>query len=314
MKTNYSIETTEVLNKLPISISTLCFRALENLDHIHSYTHISFVIAGNANGIIGDTEYTFPAGSASISAPYLPHSFDTRESDDTPIVVHIRFDDAFLTDRGYRFFHYNKTLRFEERTIPDCVCFSGANKTKATGLIRSITAEFEKGKNMSFDLIAKNLAEFLRMTAEETPQEPIPFLTTEAIRCITKAVKYIIAHHAEKLSIDDLLPITAMSRSLFTKHFKAITGMTFVNFLTAVRLSHALPMVLTEEDMSLNEIAAKTGLYNKTNLVRIFTKAFGMPPIKFREHFEKSSPGTMERHRMYQKRWKWLFEDKPKKD
>lgn len=308
METNHRIETTTILDRLPISISTLCFRALENLEHIHSYTHISFVIAGDARGVIGDTEHTFPAGSASITAPYLPHSFDTRESEDTPIVVHIRFNDTFFTDRGYRFFHYNKTLRFEERTIPSFISFSDDKKADATRIIRSVTAEFEKGKNMSYDLIAEYLAEFFRMTAEETPQEPIPFLTAEAIRCITKAVKYINVHYAEKLSIDDMLPITAMSRSLFTKHFKAITGMTFVNFLTAVRLGRALPKILTEE-ITLNELAAQTGLYNKTNLVRVFTSYFGMPPMKFREYFEKSSPGRMERHRMYQKRWKWLRED-----
>lgn len=154
METNHRIETTTILDRLPISISTLCFRALENLEHIHSYTHISFVIAGDARGVIGDTEHTFPAGSASITAPYLPHSFDTRESEDTPIVVHIRFNDTFFTDRGYRFFHYNKT-----------------------------------------------------------------------------------------------------------------------------------------------------------NFVRVFTSYFGMPPMKFREYFEESSPGRMERHRMYQKRWKWLREN-----
>lgn len=308
METNHRIETTTILDKLPISISTLCFRSLENLEHIHSYTHISFVIAGDATGSIGDTEHTFTAGSASITAPYLPHSFDTRESEDTPIVVHIRFNNTFFTDRGYRFFHYNKTLRFEERTIPSFVSFSDDKKADAIRIIRSVTAEFEKGKNMSYDLIAEYLAEFFRMTAEETPQEPIPFLTAEAIRCITKAVKYINVHYAEKLTIDDMLPIAAMSRSLFTKQFKAITGMTFVNFLTAVRLGRALPKILTEE-ITLNELAAQTGLYNKTNLVRTFTKYFGMSPMKFREYFEESSPGGMERHRMYQKRWKWLRED-----
>lgn len=311
METNCRIETTAILDNLPISISTLCFRSLENLEHIHSYTHIAFVIAGDAKGVIGDTEHTFTAGSASIAAPYLLHSFDTRESEDTPIVVHIRFDDSFLTERGYRFFHYNKTLRFEERTIPSFISFSDDKKADAIRIIRSITAEFEKGKNMSYDLIAEYLAEFFRMTADETPQEPIPFLTAEAIRCISKAVKYITVHYAEKLTIDDMLPITAMSRSLFTKQFKAITGMTFVNFLTAVRLSRALPKLLTKE-LTLNEIAAQTGLYNKTNFVRVFTSFFGMPPMKFREYFDEISPGRMERHRMYQKRWKWLREEEEK--
>ncbi|MBQ4543955.1 MAG: helix-turn-helix transcriptional regulator [Oscillospiraceae bacterium] len=305
MEIFHSIETTIVLEKLPISISTLCFRALENTLHIHTYTHISFVLAGTATGSVANREYSFSPCSCSMVAPYTLHSFDTRNSEDTPIVVHLRFKDSFLTERGYRFFHYNNTLRFEERTLPDYVAFTDENRAEAKRIIRAITTEFERRESMSFDRIAEYLAEFFRMVATVSPQEPVPVFKKEAINCIENAVKYIEAHYNEKLTIDDVIPLTAMSRSIFTKQFKAITGMTFVQFLTSVRLGHAMPMILTEET-PLNEVAAKTGLYNKTNLVRTFTKYFGMSPMRFRDYFEETSPGVKERHLTYKRRWKWL--------
>jgi len=304
----HNIETTVVLEKLPISISTLCFRSLENDLHIHTYTHIAFVLAGNATGKIRDTEYSFPPYSCSIIAPYTLHSFDTRCSEDTPIVVHIRFKDSFLTERGYRFFHYNNTLRFEERTIPEFIEFTDENRAEAKRIIRAITTEFERRESMSFDRIAEYLAEFFRMVASSSPQEPIPVFKKEAMLCIENAVKYVETHFHEKLTIDNVIPLTTMSRSVFTKQFKAITGMTFVQFLTSVRLGRTIPMLLTQE-ISLNEIAAKTGLYNKTNLVRTFTKYFGMSPMRFRTYFEEHSPGIMERHQMYKRRWEWLVEE-----
>ena len=305
---NLRIEPTTILERIPITVSTLCFRSIENTMHIHSYTHIAFVLAGEATGIIDDKEHVFPAGSCSVTAPYLPHAFDTRASEDTPIVVHIRFIDSFLTERGYRFFHYNKVLRFEERTIPTFISFSEDKLRDAVRIIRSITAEFEKEKNMSYDRIAELLAEFFRMISEETTQEPISQLTQETISRITKAIKYISNHFSEKLTIDDMLPITAMSRSLFTRQFKAITGMTFINYLTSLRLGRASQLILTK-DMKLNEVAKITGLHNKTNLVRVFSNHFGMPPVKFREYYNENSPGVMERDRMYQKRWRWLNEE-----
>ncbi|MBQ2839854.1 MAG: helix-turn-helix transcriptional regulator [Oscillospiraceae bacterium] len=305
MDKHFRIESTAVLEKLPISISTLCFRSLENDLHIHTYTHIAFVLAGSANGSVKDKEYSFPPYSCAIAAPYTLHSFDTRCSEDTPIVVHIRFKDSFLTERGYRFFHYNNTLRFEERTIPEFIVFNDENKAEAKRIIRALTTEFENKENMSFDRIAEYLAEFFRMVATASPQEPVPVFKKEAINCIENAVKYIEAHYAEKLTIDDVIPLTAMSRSIFTKQFKAITGMTFVQFLTSIRFGHVIPMLVATE-MSLNEIAAKTGLYNKTNLVRTFTKYFGMSPMRFRDYFEETSPGVKERHLTYKRRWKWL--------
>ncbi len=223
-------------------------------------------------------------------------------------MVHIRFKNSFLTERGYRFFHYNNTLRFEERTIPEFIVFNDENKAEAKRIIRALTTEFENKKNMSFDLIAEYLAEFFRMIAMATPQEPIPSFKKETIQCIENAVNYVERHFEEKLTIDDVLPLTTMSRSVFTNRFKSITGMTFIQFLTSVRLGHVLQMLHVTE-MSLNEIAAETGLYNKTNLVRTFTKYFGMSPMRYRAYFAEASPGAMERHQMYKKRWKWLIEE-----
>ena len=305
---NLKIEPTLILERIPISVSTLCFRSIENTMHIHSYTHIAFVLAGEATGVIGEKEHTFSAGSCSVTAPYLPHSFDTRASEDTPIVVHIRFNDSFLTERGYRFFHYNRVLRFEERTVPTFISFEEDKLQEVIVIIRAITSEFEKGKNMSYDRIAEYLARFFRIISEETPREPVSPLAQETINRIANAIKYINRHYNEKITINDVLPITAMSRSLFTKQFKAITGMTFVNYLNAFRLGRATQLILTKE-MSLNEVAKCTRLYNKTNLVRVFRNHFGIPPMKFRDYYNENSPGVMERDRMYQKRWKWLNED-----
>ena len=307
----FNIESTTVLERLPISISTLCFRSLENSFHIHTYTHIAFVLAGSATGSVENREYSFPPCSCSMVAPYTLHHFDTRASEDTPIVVHIRFKDSFLTERGYRFFHYNNTLRFEERKIPEFIAFDSETQAEAKRIIKAITTEFERHAAMSFDRIAEYLAEFFRMTASALPQEPVPIFKKEAINCIENSVRYVETHFDEKLTIDDVIPLTAMSRSVFTKQFKSITGMTFIQFLTSVRLGHAMQMILTEE-RSLNEVAAKTGLYNKTNLVRTFTKYFGMSPMRFRTYFEERSPGIMERHWTYQRRWKWLNESEEK--
>lgn len=308
MENFHNIEPTLILEKLPISISTLCFRALENTLHIHTYTHIAFVLAGTGTGSVNKKEYSFSPCSCAIVAPYTLHSFDTRDSEDTPIVVHIRFKDSFLTERGYHFFHYKNTLRFDERTIPDFIAFTDENRAEAKRLIHAITSEFERHADMSFDRIAEYLAEFFRMTATVS-QESIPVVKKEITLCIENAVKYIELHFREKLSIDDVLPLTTMSRSVFTKHFKTITGMTFVQFLTSVRLGHAIQMLLVQK-ISLNEVAAKTGLYNKTNLVRTFTKYFGMSPMRFRTYFEECSPGIMERHWTYKHRWNWLDADK----
>ncbi len=297
-----TIQTSSNLDRLPITVSSQCLREKTNF-HMHDHVQLFYVLSGTVEHLLNKKYYTQNQGSCSIILPFVEHQIDLTASDDTPVVVFISFHDSFMLDRGYRFFPYGgEHARFEEHIIPEIREFSGKQEETATDLIRQIMAEFNRHKKMSYDKIAALLADFFRMLCIDTAKDCDLTLLSSRICGITNAIKHINKHYPEKLTIDDMCSIATMSRCMFTQHFKAITGKTFSQYLLAVRLQRSQNLLVTTE-LSLNEIAKRTGLNDKTHLAHMFVRHFGVPPMQYKKN---RLPDTRQSEEAYKRRWEWL--------
>jgi AraC-like DNA-binding protein len=86
---------------------------------------------------------------------------------------------------------------------------------------------------------------------------------------------------AEPLSVAGAAAIAGMNEFRFMKFFKKATGMTFVAFLTQLRLSKA-HRLLTETDRSVAGIAAEVGFSDQSYFDRRFRQMYGTTPRKVR--------------------------------
>ena len=101
------------------------------------------------------------------------------------------------------------------------------------------------------------------------------------VRRLAKLLKYIQANHAEQIPVKRGAEMAAMSVSRFMRFFKVSTGMTFVSYLTHVRLNVAAEMLRSPEQ-SICQIAAAAGFSDQSYFGRVFSKQFGLSPTKFR--------------------------------
>jgi AraC-like DNA-binding protein/mannose-6-phosphate isomerase-like protein (cupin superfamily) len=101
------------------------------------------------------------------------------------------------------------------------------------------------------------------------------------LRRLAKLLDYIQANHAEQIPVKKGAEMAAMSVSRFMRFFKVSTGMTFVSYLTHVRLNIAAEMLRNPEH-SVCQIAAAAGFSDQSYFGRVFHKQFGMPPSTFR--------------------------------
>ncbi len=302
MEEKATIQTSSYLDRLPVTVSSQCLREKTNF-HIHDHVQLFYVLSGTVEHLLNGRHYTQNSGSCSIILPFVEHKIDLTASDDTPVVVFISFRDSFMLDRGYRFFPYGgEHARFEEHIIPEVREFFGKQQEAATDLIRRIMAEFNLHKKMSFDKIASLLADFFRVLCIDTAKDCDLTLLNSRILGITNVTKYINKHYPEKLTIDDMCSVAAMSRCMFTRHFKAITGRTFSQYLLAIRIHRAQNLLITTE-LSLNEIASLTGLNDKTHLAHMFLKHFGVPPMQYKKN---QLLGIRQSDEAYKRRWEWL--------
>jgi LacI family transcriptional regulator len=100
---------------------------------------------------------------------------------------------------------------------------------------------------------------------------------------VMKAIRYMLDHHAESISSDDIANASGLSRTALFRAFKADLGQNPGAVLTRIRLDKAKRM-LQETDAKLREVAEACGFHHPVSLHVHFKKTLNMSPGEYRKH------------------------------
>lgn len=163
-------------------------------------------------------------------------------------------------ERVAAFYHFN--LHWCE--------FSGKDFSRYFGEVGSFRWWYEwKGW---FDEIRKKVLERVGEDREEL----------ESIQAIHQAMNYIREHMDREITLEELLRLTGMSKSYFSRNFKDVTGKTFVTYLNDMRIETA-KRYLTETKQPIYWIASQVGYVDEHYFRRVFRERTGVTPKQFRE-------------------------------
>ncbi|MGF6947594.1 two-component system response regulator YesN [Neobacillus sp. B4I6] len=101
---------------------------------------------------------------------------------------------------------------------------------------------------------------------------------------IQSAVQYIQLHYNESLTLKNIADKVYLSPSYFSKSFKEEIGMTFVEYLSWIRVQKSKNM-LRMTSLPIDVIANNTGFANSSYFATTFKKIEGKTPTQYREHF-----------------------------
>ena len=99
---------------------------------------------------------------------------------------------------------------------------------------------------------------------------------------IQMAVRYIQEHYSENIAINDLAMSYGMSPNYFSSIFKAETSQSAVNYITELKVKKAQEL-LENSELSVVDIAKRTGYEDSQYFFRVFKKHTGMTPLGYRE-------------------------------
>lgn len=94
---------------------------------------------------------------------------------------------------------------------------------------------------------------------------------------LKKLFDHIAVNYAEKISLDEASEIAGLSQPQFIRLFKQVAGMTFVAYMTHVRLSHAVQL-LREGERTIAEVANEVGFSDQSYFDCRFKASFGTTP------------------------------------
>jgi AraC-like DNA-binding protein len=95
---------------------------------------------------------------------------------------------------------------------------------------------------------------------------------------------YVQKNFAEKLSLEEVAGVANMTTISFNRFIKKRTGKTFVNYINDIRIGYAARW-LVEKDLSIFEVAFKSGFNNIANFNRSFKAFKKCTPSQYREDF-----------------------------
>ena len=102
---------------------------------------------------------------------------------------------------------------------------------------------------------------------------------------ISKAISFIETHYAMDLTREDVADAVFLSSAYFSRFFKQKTGMSFLNFLTTVRMKKAIELLGTR--MKINDIAKAVGYQSRNRFFINFRQYTSYSPTEYRRFILK---------------------------
>ncbi|AOW22118.1 AraC family transcriptional regulator [Urechidicola croceus] len=108
------------------------------------------------------------------------------------------------------------------------------------------------------------------------------FYNSEKIKLV---YEYIRDNFETKIKVKDVAQMVNMTEVSFSRFIKKRTGKTFVEYLNDLRIGYASRWLI-EKELSISEIAYKSGFNNLANFNRNFKNSRGCTPTEYRKNFE----------------------------
>ncbi|NLL46865.1 MAG: AraC family transcriptional regulator [Clostridiales bacterium] len=99
---------------------------------------------------------------------------------------------------------------------------------------------------------------------------------------VYKVMEYVKSNYSKKISLDDVAKHVYLSRSYLSSVFKNETGYSLFNYINRVRVEKS-KLYLLDNSISLVDVAALCGFEDQSYFTKVFKKATGVSPKKYRD-------------------------------
>jgi len=106
---------------------------------------------------------------------------------------------------------------------------------------------------------------------------------------IQKAIDYMKRGATRKLTLEEVAGYVGYAPTYFSRIFREDTGMTFKEFLSDIRIEKSKTLLL-DTGMTITEISALLGFNDQSYFCKLFKKAAGVTPDRYRKRSDRTAP------------------------
>jgi AraC-like DNA-binding protein/mannose-6-phosphate isomerase-like protein (cupin superfamily) len=252
----------------------------------HDYLEIVYIHEGSCIFHVGDREYACKAGDVVIIGDTEFHYLETNPKEVLKD-INLFFMPEFVYEAGsdestldYLIPFFGHSNGFSHRIPAELVRHSGIPDRLA-----AIRQELD-GRKEYYQLAVKNyLREILLWILRYYSHGPS---TLEAyntkkrnIRRLGPLFDFVQAHYQNSITLQRAAQTACMSGPYFCRFFKKVTGHTFTDYLSRVRVDKAKELLL-RSDLPITVVGLEVGFESHSYFDRVFKRLTGKSPHEYR--------------------------------
>jgi len=234
--------------------------------HAHNFWQAEYIKCGERKYIIEGKEILHGAGDFIFIPPGKIHS---------STVLAAELEQFNLK------FNFNDTTRLISNIGNDKLLFT--DKKRVESILHQMVEENSIQKPHYAIILKALIIELLiiifRTVKDNVNPEYVSFAWSGKIK---KAKEHILLNYREIDSVDCLIKVAGMKRTLFYSEFKRVTGYTPINYLNKIKIDKAADFI-SQKEISLKNIANRVGFEDIYYFHRMFKKIKGISPGKYRQ-------------------------------
>ncbi len=273
-----------VFTACPIRVMRIPSHGSSPEQHRHSFQELVIIAGGEGKHWVGDEIHRIETGDVFVLLGDMKHSYkDTRDLFLINILYDMRQINFPTADVGtlpgyHSLFQLEPRMR-GRRDFKNRLRLSPEQLDSALRLVAELEDELNSRKPGYYFLATAHLMRLIGFlsrcyTSMETV-EGRPF------QRLGRLLGHMEKNYAERLSIKDLTRVACMSQTTLMRTFKQLMGRSPIEHLIQLRISKARQL-MRHTDLSMTEIAQRTGFCDSNYLARQFRKTVGISPRKFR--------------------------------
>jgi len=249
--------------------------------HYHRAVEMTCVLRGTSTCFVADQLQRFSDGELFVLGENVPHYWHhPRGSEGLSILW------EFPEEHGIWELNEVKSLRLlAERALRGLGVAGAAGRETC----RRVEELAEMGGLRRLGGLFQLWDGLLRVDPAETrlvARQPFDLTgTNEQEEAIRRALSYLHANYREEIQLADLLGVTSMGRTTFTRQFQRHAGVCYTTYLNRIRLE-AVCRELRRSKQAIGSIALDHGFTQLSFFNRLFRRELGMPPKVYRERAE----------------------------
>ena len=237
--------------------------------HQHNEYELMVVKKGNGTAFVGNFIGDYKIGDVYLHGSNLPHWFRKRDENMVGASVVVQFKDDFL---GPGFFDLPEMKSIRQLLSNSSRGIYCKGKLKKNIRKYLLEIEFLNGYEKVICL--------LNMLREISLSKEYEFVSRDAVTHLLKdqllinmVFEYSMKNFKRKISLEEVALLTNKSISAFSHYFKNATKMSYINFLTQIRISHACELLKTT-NLSITEICYESGFSGQTlaNILKLIVR------------------------------------------